>query len=132
MRSVRLLITAAATLTLSTSLFADCRNNFLNRTEGSRQIVTLLTGKLTFQEARQLAQDIGRKKKPPVEWIDGSGKVVARQFGELKVVRPMPVRCDEKPSGVIVVVTFPTAMQPDGQMVIRFDPELTVTFSEQG
>lgn len=109
---------------------AACMNKFLRRAEGPRQIITLLTGKLTFQEAQALAAAIQANKAPAIQWVDDKGKEIARQFGELKVVRPMPVGCDGKPSGVVAIVTFPTPQQPSGRMSIKLDAETTVVFEE--
>jgi hypothetical protein len=113
------------------SASAACLNRFLRRTEGSRQIVTLLTGKLTFQEAQALAAAIEAGRSPAVTWVDDKGKEISRQFGELKVVRPMPVGCDGKPSGVVAIVTFPTPQQPSRRMSIKLDSDTIVAFDEQ-
>ncbi|HEX6178901.1 MAG TPA: hypothetical protein VF057_11120 [Thermoanaerobaculia bacterium] len=93
--------------------------------------MTLLTGKMTFQEAQQLAEAIATKEKAPIQWVDASGKPLAHQFGEIKVVRPMPVHCDDKPSGVIMIVTFATVQKPVNKMVVKFDERTTVEFEEQ-
>lgn len=110
---------------------AACVNKFLNKSEGPRQVVTLLTGKLTFQEAQALVQSISAKRAPPIEWVDDKGKSIAKQFGELRVVRPMPVGCDGKPSGVVMIVTFPTGQQPAAKMQIKLDGTTPVTFEQQ-
>jgi hypothetical protein len=110
---------------------ATCVNKFVRRSEGPRQIVTLLTGKLTYQEAQALSQSIVERRAAPIEWIDDGGKRIARQYGELKVVRPMPVACDGKPSGSIIIVTFLSQIQPSKKMGIRFDPHTNVLFLEQ-
>ncbi|HUP59380.1 MAG TPA: hypothetical protein VNA69_03045 [Thermoanaerobaculia bacterium] len=110
---------------------AQCVNRFVSRSEGPRQVVTLLTGKLTFQEAQQLAKTIQSKQGPPLEWIDDGGKVIAKQFGELKVVRPMPVGCDGKTSGVVMIVTFPTNNIPSKKMNVKLNAETTVAFDQQ-
>ena len=110
---------------------AACLNKFLNRREGSRQVVTLLTGKLTFQEAQQLSAAISARQSPPLEWVDDNGKALAKQWGELKVVRPMPVGCDGKPSGVIMIATFPTANTPSKKMAVKLKADTTVSFEEQ-
>src|SRR5260370_2171632 len=74
---------------------AECLNKWVYRTEGTNhQVVTLLTGKLTFEEAKTLAHAICSHQSPLLEWVDDSGKVLTRQFGDLKVMRPMPVGCD--------------------------------------
>ena len=109
---------------------AGCMNKFLRRGDGPRQVVTLLTGKLTFQEAQALSAAIEQKKAPAIQWIDDKGHEIARQYGELKVVRPMPVGCDGKASGVVVIVTFPTPQQPSRKMSIKLDGETPVVFDE--
>ena len=124
--SKRILITFAVVVFSSRLLSAACVNKFLGRNDGpNRQVITLLTGKLTFQEAQELA------KHSNVEWIDDKGKTVARQWGELKVVRPMPVGCDGKASGVVMIVTFPTSQAPHGTMTVKLDANTTVTLEEQ-
>jgi hypothetical protein len=111
---------------------AACMNKYVNRSEGKvRQIMTLLTGKLTFQEAETLAKAIESKQSPPVEWLDAKGKAIARQVGEMKVVRPMPVGCDGRSSGVIVVVTFSAITPPSSTISIRLDPNTVVEFEQQ-
>jgi hypothetical protein len=117
-------------LSLAPSAFAACVNRFVSRTERPHQVVTLLTGKLTFQEAQDLAKAIAAKQSPPVEWVDDNGKTMARQFGDLKVVRPMPVACDGRSSGVVLVVTFPTGIVPTRKMNVKFKDAL-VTFEQQ-
>lgn len=109
---------------------AACMNKFLRRGDGPRQVITLLTGKLTFQEAQALAAAIQANKSPAIQWVDDKGKEIARQFGELKVVRPMPVGCDGKASGVVAIVTFPTPQQPSKKMSIKLDGDTVVVFDE--
>ena len=129
----RFFIVAVLTLVVSTPLFAvECVNKFLSRSDGvTKQVVTLLTGKLTFQEAQELSKAINARQSQPLEWIDDKGKTVSRQFGELKVVRPMPVGCDGKTSGVVVIATFQTLSQPIGKMIVKLDANTTVTFEQQ-
>jgi hypothetical protein len=129
----RFAIAAVLALAVSTPLFAvECMNKFLSRTDGvSKQVVTLLTGKLTFQEAQELSKSINAHQAQPLEWIDDKGKTISRQFGELRVVRPMPVGCDGKTSGVVVIATFQTLSQPIGKMIVKLDANKTVTFEEQ-
>src|SRR4029077_157123 len=108
---LRRTVVTAVLLSLALPLFprsgsAACMNKFVRRTEGvNRQVITLLTGKLTFEEAKTLAQAIASHQTPLIEWLDESGKLITRQFGELKVMRPMPVGCDGRASGVVMVVT---------------------------
>ncbi|HYR27847.1 MAG TPA: hypothetical protein VEU30_05245 [Thermoanaerobaculia bacterium] len=122
----KVLLAAAIALALSAqSASAACVNRFVSRNERTTQVVTLLTGKYTFQEAQELA------KTAKLEWLDDNGKVLARQYGPLKIVRPMPVGCDGKPSGVVMIATFGTVRPPSKTMVVKFDANMTVTFEEQ-
>jgi hypothetical protein len=109
---------------------AACLNKFVSRTDGPKLIVTLLTGKLTFGEAQALSHSITAGRAPRLEWVDGR-KTIARQFGDLKVVRPMPVACDDKPSGVVMVITFISRSQPSKKLDIRFDPNTIISFDVQ-
>ncbi|HYM62995.1 MAG TPA: hypothetical protein VEZ11_19060 [Thermoanaerobaculia bacterium] len=111
---------------------ADCVNRFVAHGEGMRQVFTLLTGKLTYQEAQALAQAMADKKAPVIEWVDDGGKTIAKQFGELKVLRPMPVGCDGRTSGVVLTVQFPTSTKPAKKVFLKLDPNATVAFEEQG
>lgn len=111
---------------------AACVNKFVQfRESPARWNITLLTGYLTFQEATALARDIRAKRAAPIEWVDEKGKALARQFGDLRVVRPMPVACDGKASGVIVVVTFLAPRPPVEKMRVKFDANTIVEFEEQ-
>jgi hypothetical protein len=111
---------------------AACVNRFVSRTERPRQVVTLLTGKLTFQEAQALAASIQKKSAPPLEWVGDDGRTISKQFGELKIVRPMPVGCDGKTSGVVMIATFATSVVPARKMLVKLDPQTTVAFDQQG
>jgi len=107
------------------SAHAACVNKFVARTEGgTKQVVTLLTGKLTFQEATAIADTA------VFEWVDDKGKPIARQFGKVKVVRPMPVGCDGKASGVILIVTFGSSAPPTKKMNVKIDASTTVEFEQ--
>ncbi|MEA2463322.1 MAG: hypothetical protein QOJ98_1069 [Acidobacteriota bacterium] len=110
---------------------AACVNRFVNRTARPHQVVTLLTGKLTFQEAQELAVKISRNQAPPLEWVSAAGKSIAKQYGELKVMRPMPVGCDGKSSGVVMIATFPSAQSPAKTMLVKLDANTTVEFEQQ-
>ncbi|MEA2571719.1 MAG: hypothetical protein QOI24_3720 [Acidobacteriota bacterium] len=100
-------------------------NKFVARSEGTRQVVTLLTGKLTFQEAQAMADTAA------IEWVDDKGKTLSRQFGKVKIVRPMPVGCDGRASGVVMVVTFGSSAPPSKKMRVKFDAATTVDFEQQ-
>lgn len=129
-----------ATLVFLTPPFAraECVNKFVAHGEGfgsrgaMRQAFTLLTGKLTYQEAQELAAAISDNKAPGIEWVDEQGKTIAKQYGALKVLRPMPVGCDGRTSGVVVTVQFPTSTKPAKKVFIKFDASSTVAFDEQG
>ena len=86
---------------------------------------------VTFQEAQTLATAIEKKQAPPLEWVTADGKLVARQFGELKIVRPMPVGCDGKTSGVVIIANFLAVQAPAKKMNVRLDEQTTVAFDEQ-
>jgi hypothetical protein len=109
---------------------ATCVNKYIYRQEGPKLQVTLLTGKLTFQEAKSLAKDISQKKASSIEWLDANGKTIAKQAGELIVLRPMPVGCDSKTSGSVISVTFLRPTPPSGKLAIKL-PSETVVFEEQ-
>jgi hypothetical protein len=132
MKIVRTLTAFSVLLLSAHAASAACVNKFVVRTERPLQVVTLLTGKLTFQEATELATSIQKKQAPPFEWLSPDGKVNAKQYGDLKVVRPMPVGCDGKSSGVVIVAQFGSALPPTKAMIVKLTPETTVTFEEQG
>jgi len=128
---IRFSASVAACLLVANAASAACVNRFVNRTERPRQIVTLLTGKLTFQEAQALSASILKKTSPPLEWVGDDGRTIAKQFGELKVVRPMPVGCDGKTSCVVMIAAFATSVVPSRKMLVKLDPETMVTFDQQ-
>jgi hypothetical protein len=107
------------------SVSAACVNRFVSRTERTLQVVTLLTGKYTFQEAQAMA------KTAKLEWVGEDGKTIAKQFGELKIVRPMPVGCDGKSSGVVMIANFGATRPPAKKMLVKFDAQTTVAFDQQ-
>ncbi len=127
----RLSVALCLAIFLSVDASAACVNKFTRRSEGPRNVVTILTGELTFQSAQTLANAIRDGKADPVAWVNDSGKVIAQQFGELKVVRPMPVGCNGNPSGVILIVVFPSAQSPSRKMLVKFDRKTTVALEEQ-
>jgi len=129
--NMRLALSAFVCLLAANAADAACVNRFVSRTERPRQVVTLLTGKLTFQEAQALASSIQKKDSAPLEWLGDDGKVVAKQFGELKIVRPMPVGCDGKTSGVVMIVNFATSSTPQKKMLVKLNADTTVAFEQQ-
>jgi hypothetical protein len=131
MSKIRFSAFVAACLLIANVASAACVNRFVSRTERPRQVVTLLTGKLTFQEAQALSASIQKKSSPPLEWVGDDGRTISRQFGELKIVRPMPVGCDGKTSGVVMIATFATSVVPARKMLVKLDPQTTVAFDQQ-
>ncbi|MGZ5432156.1 MAG: hypothetical protein ACXW28_01085 [Thermoanaerobaculia bacterium] len=131
MKIVRVLAALSVLVLSAHAASAACVNRFVVRTERPMQVVTFLTGKLTFQEAQALATAIAKKQAPPLEWLSADGKTHAKQQGDLKVVRPMPVGCDGKTSGVVIVAQFGSALPPSRAMIVKLTPDTTVTFDEQ-
>ncbi len=125
--SALLLVSLLAAETAS----AACVNRFVVRRDKTQQVVTLLTGKLTFQEAQELSAKIRNGESPRIEWVDDNGKTLSKQVGELRVVRPMPVGCDGKTSGVVVVATFLSVQPPSKKMTVKLDANTIVAFEEQ-
>ena len=121
-----------STLLMPHAASAACMNKFVNHPEGNKQVVTLLTGKFTFDEAKALAAAINAGTTAPMEWLGESGRSVARQMGPIKVVRPMPVGCDGRASGVVVTITFLSVNTPTKKMNVKLDANTTVAFEEQG
>ena len=93
--------------------------------------MTLLTGMLNFNDAKALAAAIESGEHAPLSWVTDDGKVIANQLGELKVVRPMPVSCEEKTSGVVVQASFLTVRTPGKIVRIVIDPGKTIAFEAQ-
>ncbi|MBV9494296.1 MAG: hypothetical protein JOZ54_08615 [Acidobacteria bacterium] len=106
-------------------------NKFLRRSEGSKHTITLLTGKLTYQEAYAMAKAITDGKAPMPEWVDEKGKTIAKAFGKVEIVRPMPVGCDGKASGVVLVTQFLSLQAPTKKMTIKLDGQTAVEFEQQ-
>jgi hypothetical protein len=131
MKIARLFLALSFVVLGAQAASAECVNRFVYRTERPFQIVTLLTGKLTFQEAQALAAAIQKKQAPALEWINEAGKPIAKQYGDLKVVRPMPVGCDGKTSGVVLVAQFGSAVTPAKKMLVKLNADTTVAFEEQ-
>src|SRR5258708_9008606 len=100
---------------------AACMNKFLSRPEGNKQVITLLTGKLTFDEAKALAAAISAGQSSPIEWVNDSGRTVARQFGAMKVVRPMPVGCAGIATGSVLIVSFIMPSPPARKLLLKLD-----------
>jgi hypothetical protein len=123
-RSLSLLFCAGIAFAGTPAFGVVCINKFLRRSEGPKQIITLLTGKLTFEEAQ------ARAKSGPIEWVDDKGKTLAKSV-ELRVVRPMPVGCDGKTSGVVMIATFVSMQPPRLKMYVKLDGTTAVTFDEQ-
>ena len=123
-RSASVLLSLALAVSARDAFAVSCVNKFLRRTDGAKQTITLLTGKMTFEEAQ------ARVKGAPLEWVDDKGKTIAKS-AEIKVVRPMPVGCDGKTSVVVMIATFVSIQQPHQKMLVKLNDATTVTFEEQ-
>ncbi|HEY3056625.1 MAG TPA: hypothetical protein VGK31_11910 [Thermoanaerobaculia bacterium] len=110
---------------------AACVNKFTHHDRGPQRTLTLLTGKLSFQNALALAAAIRDGRAPPIEWLSETGRSIAKQYGELKVVRPMPVGCEGNTSGVVMIAVFVTVKKPEKNVIIKFDANTKVDFQEQ-
>jgi len=128
---IRLAVAALALSVAASTASAACANRFVARSERNQQVVTLLTGKLTFQEAQELSKRIEAGQSPRLDWVNDAGKSMGRQFGELKIVRPMPVGCDGKTSGVVMIVSFLAIQPPVKKMNVKFDADTLVAFDQQ-
>lgn len=115
---------------LSVPLQAACVNKYVFRKEGPKVVVTALTGKLTFQEAKDLGKAIQEKRAAAIEWTDAEGKMLSRA-NAMDVVRPMPVGCDGKSSGSVIELTFLRNAPPAGVLHLRLAPDTVVAFEEQ-
>lgn len=114
------------------SASAACMNKYISQKEpGSRYLVTILTGKLSYPEAYDLTQAVNERKAAPPEWVDEKGKTIAKHIGEMKLIRPMPVACDGKTSGVVLTTTFLLLRPLSGRIYIKFDEKTTVPLEEQ-
>ena len=128
---MRLPVLLFVSLLAADAASAACVNRFVSRTHKPNQVVTLLTGKLTFQEAQDLAARIKKSEAPRLEWVNERGQLIAKQNGELKVMRPMPVGCDGKTSGVVMIATFMALHAPEKKMLVKLDPKTIVEFEQQ-
>jgi len=130
---VRFLLLLASGVALAVPQFsqAACVNKFLRRSEGPRHTITLLTGKMTYQEASDWAKAVNGGQAPALEWLDEKGKLVAKSYGEVKIVRPMPVGCDGKASGVVFIAHFLNLQPPAKKMTVKLAANNAVQFEEQ-
>ena len=129
-RRAFIIIAAVVLGVVAGSARAACVNKYVARTEGNKKIFTLLTGKITFPEAQALAKAVTAKTAPAIEWVDEGGNTIATSV-QVQAVRPMPVACDDKPSGSVINVTFLTFSTPSGGVTIKFSEEMLVYFDEQ-
>jgi hypothetical protein len=126
----------AATLLLATLLTASdahaaCLNKFVVQSQNNKRIVTLLTGEITFVEAKELSRALKAKEAGVIEWLDPRDQVIVAASG-FDVVRPMPVACGDRKSGVVATIELVTFATPSKTMRLRFPDGRTVTFTEQG
>ena len=104
---------------------------YIAQKDGARYILTVLTGKLSYPEAFALASAVNNRTAPPPLWVDEKGKTISKHIGELKIIRPMPVACDDKTSGVVMTMNFLVARPPSGRIYIKFSDTTTVPLQEQ-
>jgi hypothetical protein len=128
---IRLLFTLLLALTIGRAASAACTNKYIAQKDGARYILTILTGKLSYPEAYSLAIRVNNRTAPPPAWVDEKGKTIAKHIGELKIIRPMPVACDDKTSGVVLTTNFLVARPPSGRIYIKFSDTTTVLLQEQ-
>jgi len=62
--------------------------------------------------------------------LDEKGKMITRAL-DMKVIRPMPVACDDKPMGVVISTTFLVARPLNGKIYLKFDDKNTVALEQQ-
>lgn len=110
---------------------AACVNKYISQREASKYVLTILTGKLSYQEAYELAQSVNSHAAAPAEWVDDKGRTISKQVGDLKVVRPMPVSCDGKSTGVVLTTSFLAGRPIGGTIYIKFDDKNTVALEQQ-
>lgn len=125
------ILLAAVVICAAHQATAACVNKYIAVKDGPKYTLTILTGKLSYQEAYDLAQAVNKQTVPPAEWVDEKGKTIAKQIGEMKIIRPMPVSCDGKPTGVVLTATFVTVRPPSGKIFIKFDEKNTVELEQQ-
>ena len=120
-----------AVLGAHTAFGAGCMNKFIAQKDGPKVALTVLTGKLTYAEAYELAQAVNNHTAAPPEWVEEKGKTISKALGEVKVIRPMPIACDGKNSGVVISMTFLATRTPSGKMFLKVDDKTTITLEEQ-
>lgn len=126
-----LVISLCLFLTVPALATAACVNKYVAQKSSNKLTFTLLTGMLDFEDAKNLAQAIASGDHAPLTWVTEDGKVIARQLGDLKVVRPMPVACADKTSGVVVQASFLSVRMPSKIVRIVFDPDKAIDFEAQ-
>lgn len=109
---------------------AACLNRFVVQSQNNKRILTLLTGELTFPEAKELARAVQAKEVGAIEWIDASDKVIVAG-SRFSAVRPMPVSCGDRSSGVVATLELLTFSTPSKTMRLKLPDGRKVTFVEQ-
>ena len=118
-------------MTIASAAPAACVNKYIAQKNGPRYILTVLTGRLSYPEAYSLAVKVNNHTAPPPLWVDEKGKTIAKHIGDLKIIRPMPVACDDKTSGVVLTTKFLAPRPPSGRIYIKFDDATTIALEAQ-
>jgi len=109
---------------------AACMNKYTSQRDGSKSTLTILTGRISYTEAYQLAQAMSKHMASPPEWVDEKGRTIMK-LADLKVIRPMPVSCDDKPTGVVLSTAFLSPREVTGTIYIKFDEKNTIALEQQ-
>ncbi len=120
------LATVLVSIALAHPAAAACVNLFhVNAGAAPSQRITLLSGKITYEEAQGLSG-----KRASVTWVDEKGTPIV-DAAEVRVMRPMPVSCDGKTSGVVMEAKFITIRRPAKTMLVRLGDGAPVEFAER-
>jgi hypothetical protein len=124
------ILAVVLTILAAHSAIAACLNRYVAQRDGAKNTVTILTGRITYTEAFERVQAVSNGAAAP-EWVDENGKTIMKLVN-LKVIRPMPVSCDEKTTGVVLSTTFLSPRAVTGRIYIKFDEKNTVALDQQG
>ena len=124
------IVFAALVMLAAHGATAACMNKYVAQRDGSKSTLTILTGRISYTEARVLAQAMNGHGAAAPELVDENGRTIMK-LADLKVIRPMPVSCDEKPSGVVLSTAILSPRQVSGTIYIKFDERNTIALEQQ-